>query len=211
VTVNFNKQDRAAADGFSVDLCKTLAGAPASGQVGDAACVSTGLAPGASGTCTLTINYSVAGTYNVWAQVDTYQQVAESSESNNRFGSRTVRMGASDLVVSYVAMPSSAKTRQWVPVSDITKNTGASSAAASTTKFYWSTDYRFSSGDRYLGARAVPALSAGASSLGGLYVQVPSGITPGTYYIVAVADANNAVAEINETNNTLARAIRVTW
>ena len=38
---------------------------------------------------------------------------------------------------------------------------------------------------------------------------IPSGTAPGTYYIVAVADDGNAVAETSETNNTRATVIKL--
>ena len=58
-----------------------------------------------------------------------------------------------------------------------------------------------------LGSRLVPALAAGASSTGTTSVLIPAGTTPGTYYIIAKADALGAIAEINEANNTAYKTI----
>jgi trimeric autotransporter adhesin len=40
-------------------------------------------------------------------------------------------------------------------------------------------------------------------------VTIPAGTIPGGYYVVVRADADGAVAESLETNNTIARAIQV--
>ncbi|MBI5410206.1 MAG: hypothetical protein HZA14_12665 [Nitrospirae bacterium] len=34
-------------------------------------------------------------------------------------------------------------------------------------------------------------------------------LTPGVYYIIAVADANNVIAETNETNNNKSKTINI--
>ena len=64
-----------------------------------------------------------------------------------------------------------------------------------TTKFYLSTYNILDAGDTVLGGRTVPALAAGASSTGTTTVPFPAGTTPGTYYIIARADAHGAIAE----------------
>ena len=45
-----------------------------------------------------------------------------------------------------------------------------------------------------LGSRTVPDLDAGAASSGSTTVTIPSGVAPGLYYLIARADADNAVA-----------------
>jgi subtilase family serine protease len=60
-----------------------------------------------------------------------------------------------------------------------------------------------------LGARGVAGLSAGASSTGSTTVTVPQGTTAGTWYIIAKADGEGAVAETSESNNTYARTIKI--
>ncbi len=52
-------------------------------------------------------------------------------------------------------------------------------------------------------------LTAGASSAGSTSVIIPSSIAAGTYYIIALADDGNAVAETNETNNKKTKAITI--
>src|SRR5438128_1291688 len=71
-----------------------------------------------------------------------------------------------------------------------------------------------------LGNGMVASLKAGASSTMVRPLQIPADVAPGAYFIGAVADAGNAVVELDEGNNTgvtatpvlitLFRAIRVT-
>jgi subtilase family serine protease len=57
----------------------------------------------------------------------------------------------------------------------------------------------------------VPLLATGASSAGPqTAVTIPPGTPSGNYYILAVADADNTVAESNESNNVIARPLVIT-
>jgi subtilase family serine protease len=55
----------------------------------------------------------------------------------------------------------------------------------------------------------VATLAPGASASGATSVTLPASVTPGTYFIIAVADVNGVVAESGENNNTLSRRIKV--
>ena len=105
----------------------------------------------------------------------------------------------SDLSVSSLTASVAGST---ISIGDTTRNGGSGAAGASTTSFYLSTDSTLDAGDTLLGSRLVPALAAGASSAGTTSVLIPAGTTPGTYYIIAKADAPDAIAETNEANNT---------
>jgi subtilase family serine protease len=91
-------------------------------------------------------------------------------------------------------------------------NQGGGGAAASTTRFYLSTNAVLDASDVALGAgRAVPPLAAGASSSGSTSIAIPSNTPPGTYYVIAQADGDGAVAESSESNNvSAARTLQVT-
>ncbi|MBI5196247.1 MAG: hypothetical protein HZA10_07985 [Nitrospirae bacterium] len=114
-----------------------------------------------------------------------------------------------DLIISALSVPSTATAGQSITISDTTKNQGTTSAGASTTKYYLSTNATYEASDILLGSRSIPSLTSGATSLGRARVTIPSGTTAGTYYIISRADANNAVSEINEKNNNRARAITI--
>ena len=61
--------------------------------------------------------------------------------------------------------------------------------------------------DVALGFRNVPALPPGSSSSGSTSIPVPSGTAPGTYYVIAKANADSSTPETNVTNNT--RSIKI--
>ena len=94
-------------------------------------------------------------------------------------------------------------------VSDTVSNLGLGAAAASTTRYYLSTDQTRSGDDVLLaGSRSVSTLAAGGTSPGTASVTVPAG-TSGTFFLLACADDTSAVAESNESNNCAASATTV--
>ena len=115
-----------------------------------------------------------------------------------------------DLIVSVLTSPATAAAGSSVTVTETTKNQGAGIAAASTTKFYLSTNTAWDAVDQVIGSRSVPQLTYGVTSSGPTSVTIPAGTTPGTYYILAKADAADAVAESSETNNVTYKAITIT-
>lgn len=90
------------------------------------------------------------------------------------------------------------------------QNTGPGKAAASTAKFYLSTNSTISTADYLLGSATVNSLAAGASTaIATKSLTLPSAtntywdtIGDGTYYIGMIVDANNSVSETNEANNS---------
>jgi subtilase family serine protease len=171
------------------------------------------LAAGASsaGSTTVTIpSGTTSGTYYIIARTDADSIVPETSETNNTlYRSIIIGIAGPDLIVSALTAPSTAGEGQAISVTDTTKNNGAGTAGASTTKLYWSVNSAYDAGDTELGSRSVPSLAAGASSAGSTTVTIPSGTTSGTYYIIARTDADSIVPETSETNNTINRFIAI--
>jgi predicted metal-dependent phosphoesterase TrpH len=116
-----------------------------------------------------------------------------------------------DLVVSVLKVPDTAGPGDWISVTDATANGGQSGAAgASTTAFYFSTNNTLNtSQDTLIGTRSVGAIIPGRSDSATTLLQIPQGLATGTYWVFALADANNALAEANETNNSTAQSIRI--
>ena len=109
-----------------------------------------------------------------------------------------------DLVVSAVTAPATGGAAASVAITDTTKNQGPGAAAASKTAFYLSTNTLFDAADVLLGTRAVPALASGAADTATTNVTIPSTTTPGSYFVLAIADADNALVETQEANNVKA-------
>lgn len=174
--------------------------------------LTAGLSPNASSSdsTTLTIPASTApASYYLIAKADDGGAAAETIETNN---TRAVLIRISpDLQVSTLSAPTSAAPGAGISVSDTTRNAGQGTAGASTTRFYLSLNTTFEpTTDTPLGFRNVSLLTTGSTASGSTPVTIPAGTTSGTWYILARADADNAVAESQEANNLTYRAITVT-
>lgn len=83
-------------------------------------------------------------------------------------------------------------------------NRGATGAAPSTTGVYLCADRVASSCTLRLASSDVPALASGGTRvISGHSVVMPPDLQPGDYYVAALADDGNAVAEADEGNNVL--------
>lgn len=171
----------------------------------------------ANGTFTETIALAIpaspnAGTFYVVAVADADNALTEIAESNNK-AYKMLRVGP-DYTLGAIIAPNSGVRGGTISVKVTTTNSGAGDAlAASTTKFYLSTNGTAANSipGGSLGNIAVAALTTGTSYTPGASVvlSIPGSITAGRYYVVAVADDGNAVAEVYETNNVIYRAITI--
>jgi subtilase family serine protease len=150
---------------------------------------------------------TAAGTWYILANADGQGAVTETSESNNNMV-RSIKMGP-DLIVTSISAPSSAGAGQTISVTDTTKNQGGGAAGAFRTSVYLSTNSTLDASDTLLGARSVAELAPGASSSGSTPVSMPEGTAAGTWYILAQADDQGAVTETSESNNYVARSIKL--
>ncbi|MHB8535275.1 MAG: CARDB domain-containing protein [Sulfuricaulis sp.] len=118
---------------------------------------------------------------------------------------RVTWSGGPDLVVPLFSPPRiESQGGNTIHVQDMTINAGTTTAGASVTRYYLSAtpppfDLRKAV---VIGERRVPVLAPGAESSSGLHTFVlPSSIPAGQYFMAACADADNAVIELDETNN----------
>jgi subtilase family serine protease len=163
-----------------------------------------------SGSRTVTVPSStVPGVYRVLACADDSLRVKESDESNNCAASATaVNVQLPDLIVSAVGNPpATSAAGATFSITDTTKNASAVPAAASTTRYYLSTDGARSADDLQItSSRYVGALSAGEASSGSRTITVPTSTADGAYRVLACADDTLNVDESNEGNNCAASA-----
>ncbi len=168
------------------------------------------LGPGAGSSASTTVTIPTltgSGTWYLIAQADANAVMTETSETNN-ISSRSIRIGA-DLVVSSVTAPGTAGAGQSISVTDTTKNQGGGSAEVSVTKFYLSSNSSLDASDVLIGSRNVPPLGAGTSSSASTTVTIPQQTATGSWYLIAKADADGAVPETYETNNSSYRTIQI--
>jgi trimeric autotransporter adhesin len=164
-----------------------------------------------SGSTLVTIPGDTAlGRYFIIGRADADNAVAETAENNRR--NRIFQITRPNLEVATLRAPVSAAAGATIAINDTTINKSPLDAGASTTRFFLSTDAVFDAGDTALmnNSRMIPALLANGKHSGSTMATIPGGTAPGKYFLIAVADANAAVTEADETDNTRARRITVT-
>lgn len=121
-------------------------------------------------------------------------------------------MASPDLIVQNASTPLSASAGSTFQVSYQLKNQGTGSAGTSYTKFYLSLDTTLSSDDLYLFGYDdfFSSIGAGSSISRTAPVKTNIATAPGTYYLLFQADGAGSVAESNENNNVVAKAITIT-
>ena len=148
---------------------------------------------------------TVPGPYRVIAVADALEQQVELDELNNALASdTTVTLSPyrPDLMVSVLTVPARGIAGRTLSITSAVRNVGPAPAGPSTVRFFLSTNGTLD-GAVLLGIRGIPALGAGASSATAVtVVTIPSSTpVPGSYEVIAVADALNQQDELDETNN----------
>jgi subtilase family serine protease len=151
-----------------------------------------------------------SGTYYIGAMADYNNQIAERDEIDNTYNAAQIIVtgGVPPPNLSAQIFPSSSSVPAGaaVSVSTFVVNYGNGPAGASTTKLYLSTDSNITTSDIVLATISSGSLAAvgqpGYYDAKNLSVTLPSNLASGSYYIGAIADYNNQIAEKDETDNT---------
>ena len=153
---------------------------------------------------------SAAGTYYYGACVDAV--TGESDTTNNCSGSVQVSVAEvraethPDLAVGSPSVSDSSPTSgATFSLSAAVRNDGDGAAAATTLRYYRSTDATITTADTSVGTDAVGGLAAAATSSESIDLTAPS--APGTYYYGACVDA---VTGESDTTNNCSSAVSVT-
>jgi subtilase family serine protease len=167
------------------------------------------LGPGQSSTAmtTLALPVVASGVWYILANADDAGAVTETQETNNgRFSS--VLIGP-DLMFGFATSPSAAVAGSTISASWTVRNAGAGPAAATTIRFYLSTNASLDAADVVLTAsQAVPMLAAEGSFASTTPIALPLDKV-GTFYLLMIADADQVVAETSEGNNLAARLLQL--
>ncbi len=162
-----------------------------------------------SGATLVTIPVGSVGTYWIISKADGTDVVPETNENDNIRVSR-IRVGADLRVSALSGLPATAGPGDTITASDTTVNAAnAAGAPASATGFYLSADAILGAGDTLLGSRPVGPLAPGGSEAATTPLTVPTGITSGTWYVIAKADFDDRLAELDESDNTRSRPIQI--
>ncbi len=150
---------------------------------------------------------TVPGIYRIVAKADGPSQLVETSESNNT-RAVIVRIGP-DLTVTTLSVPANIAAGVPFTASYTLSNAGGSVSGGSNTRFYLSTDLTVDPADTPLQAQTVSPIDPGDSIALTFNLTAPSNTVGGLYYVVAVADGDQQVAESTETNNARFASTRV--
>jgi subtilase family serine protease len=144
------------------------------------------------------------GAYYVIVYADVDNDVIENLEANN---TRAVPVWLGpDLQVSSLSAPAQIQAGAAAIVRHETRNGGGQGSPASETHFYWSSNKSLT-GAVPAGVAQIGRLSSGEAEQENVSVTAPG--SPGTYYLIAVADGPSRIAESKEKNNKRVRAVTV--
>jgi hypothetical protein len=88
-----------------------------------------------------------------------------------------------------------------ISLSSEVKNIGNLPAASCTLEYYLSSDPKFDYGtDTFVGSGTIPSLNTSQSKIVNSVISMPGGLLPGDYYVIFVADRENAVPETDDEN-----------
>ncbi|MDZ8081864.1 MAG: CARDB domain-containing protein [Nostoc sp. DcaGUA01] len=169
------------------------------------------IAAGAYSASTTTINISnsiAVGNYYLLYQADGNNNIAETNESNN-IVSKAISIKKADLIIQNAINPSVGSVGGSLEVSYQVKNQGVGSAGYNQTKFYLSTNTTLSNDDIYLDSDYLSPIAAGAYDAVTSTINISNSIATGNYYLLYQADGNKNIAESNENNNIVAKAIAI--
>ena len=162
------------------------------------------LAAGADGAGSLTLNApTTPGTYYYGACADAVADETNTANNCSAAAALTVREPppGPDLVVTATLSDAVVDPGETFSLETAVRNRGGAASAATTLRYYRSSDAGISTSDAEVGTDAVGALAAGADGAGSLTLNAPP--TPGTYYYGACADA---VADESDTSNNCSAA-----
>src|SRR5438445_41228 len=176
----------------------------------------TALAAGATSTVatSLTVPATLTpGAYFLSAIADSNGAVVELDETNNGLTASTalgVTLYEPDLVVMAVTVPANGATSRPLTITNTVRNQGPAPAGVFRITFYMSATDPTPGAGTAVGFRDLTTLATGASSPASTVVTIPATLTPGPYYVSAVADSGGLQVELDEGNNGLTASRQIT-
>ena len=144
-----------------------------------------------------------SGSYYFLAITDIDNTVNESEEGNNsKVLKVNIKKAELDLNISSLSLSYNTLTAgETINAQYVINNSGNVAAGYYSVGLYLSTDSLFNIGDTYLNTGNYYYLSPNSGSYLALDVTLPSNLSVGEYYLMAIADPLNALDEKNEGNN----------
>jgi len=156
-----------------------------------------------NGAQTVTVPNVAAGTYYLYFQTDGANAVAEGNESNNWTGPIAINVTNADLSPTALTIPASGTINTQISVMYSIKNLSGTVPAYGpwNDQLYLSADATLGAGDTLIGSFSQPGVAANTTYTLTQSVTIPSGVTPGTYYVILRTDGADDLHETNESNN----------
>ena len=155
-----------------------------------------------SGTVTVTYDANDSDTERTGTVTVTAADAENSPQTVEvRQAAQVIRTAPDLIIQNHSADPTTLKAGSAISVSCEVRNQGDASSPASTIKYYLSADAVYDSGDTLLATESVDSLSVSGTSSETATLTIPSGISPGIWYLFFRADAGDEVTESNEDNN----------
>ncbi len=149
------------------------------------------------------------GNYYLLAVADADNQIAETVEYNN-LKEFSIAICPKDLEVSWSSSPASANAGDQIYVDVLVTNSGSVSTGASCRlEYFISSSSVYSNLANYLDYDVVSSIPAYDSEDETATLTIPSGLMPGTYYLIAYVDIDEEIQETEEYNNWKAVPIQV--
>ncbi|MEN9800347.1 MAG: hypothetical protein RL653_4044, partial [Pseudomonadota bacterium] len=161
------------------------------------------------------------GDYYFFVQVDSFDEVTEMKEDNNTkmiIGPVRLYVPSPDVATARVQAPAASASGETIPVYRVFKNVGVQDSPAVKYRYFASVNERVTEQDVPLElvvngaavAEGTVTLARGGQDAATEFVRLPSNLAPGTYYVGAVLDTDNTVAELDEANNAGASTATMT-
>jgi subtilase family serine protease/subtilisin family serine protease len=125
-------------------------------------------------------------------------------------GTRLPEVTAADLAATGVTTPATASVGENVTLTATVQNAGTDAAGAFRVGLYVSANPTLTTADTRMGTCSYPSLEAGASVTCRVTAAVPAALRAGEYFVGALADDSDQLAEINKLNNSAVAGSRLT-
>ncbi|MBP46864.1 MAG: hypothetical protein CMH53_02915, partial [Myxococcales bacterium] len=150
------------------------------------------------------------GKYYLIHRVDSKSGNVEADEKNNNGAVAFAVVSKPNLVISDISLGvKSTPAGVSFKSSYALENKGGTTAGASETRFYLSTDTTFGKGDLLIGKSTSGSIKGGGKAQLGVGLTIPATTKAGKYNVLIIADAAKAVSESNESDNQISVPLTV--
>jgi subtilase family serine protease len=136
---------------------------------------------------------------------------SEKNENNNIYAKKiNISAPQIDLITTNLyASPTKLNPGNTINISSYINNVGQSTSSTAKLAYYLSVNNQLESSDLLLARKDYLALSSYNSFSNSSTATIPANLSPGNYYILAVADYDNSEMETNELNNVSSVLIEI--